>query len=88
MGMKIEFAKSVSGHDAGCYYLIVKKDEKFVYLVNGTTKLLAAPKKKNKKHVQCILHVPKDVVSILDDIQTDVTIKRAVKMLERTQRAE
>ena len=47
-GMKTEFAKSLSGHDRNQYYLIIKKDEDFVYLVNGTTKPLEKPKKKIK----------------------------------------
>jgi len=47
--MNIEFAKSMSGHDRNQYYLIIKKDDEFVYLVNGTTKPLTKPKKKNRK---------------------------------------
>ena len=34
--MNIEFAKSKSGHDRNQYYLIIKKEDEFVYLVNGT----------------------------------------------------
>ena len=49
--MNIEFAKSMSGHDRNQYYLIIKKDDEFVYLVNGTTKPLTKPKKKNRKHI-------------------------------------
>ena len=52
--MNIEFAKSMSGHDRNQYYLIIKKDDEFVYLVNGTTKPLTKPKKKNRKHTQII----------------------------------
>ena len=50
--MNIEFAKSMSGHDRNQYYLIIKKEDEFVYLVNGTTKPLTKPKKKNRKHNQ------------------------------------
>ena len=45
----MEFAKSLSGHDRNQIYLVKEKDEKFVFLVNGTTKPLAAPKKKKLK---------------------------------------
>lgn len=48
----MEFAKSKSGHDRNQIYLIKEKDEKSVYLVNGTTRTLDMPKKKNAKHIQ------------------------------------
>ena len=35
--MNIEFAKSMSGHDRNQYYLIIKKEDEFVYLVNDPT---------------------------------------------------
>ena len=57
----MEFAKSLSGHDRDQIYLIKEKDEKYVYLVNGTTKMLADPKKKSIKHIQLIKHIPTEV---------------------------
>ena len=44
----MEFAKSLSGHDKGQYYLVVKEEEKFLFLVNGTTRPLEKAKKKTK----------------------------------------
>ena len=44
--MRIEFAKSLAGHDRNEIYLVVRSDERFLYLANGTTKTLDAPKKK------------------------------------------
>ena len=43
----MEFAKSKSGHDRNQIYLIKEKDEKSVYLVNGTSRTLDMPKKKS-----------------------------------------
>ena len=45
----MEFAKSLSGHDKDQFYLIIKKDDTFVYLVNGTTRPLEQPKKKRSE---------------------------------------
>lgn len=81
--MKIEFAKSLSGHDRNQIYLIKEKDEKYVYLVNGTTKVLAAPKKKSVKHIQIIKYLPAEVTDCLNEELTDLTIKRAVKTYKR-----
>lgn len=77
--MNIEFAKSMSGHDRNQIYLIKEKDEKFVYLVNGTTKTLAAPKKKSVKHIQIIRYLPTEVTDCLEKEMTDVTVKKAIK---------
>lgn len=82
--MKIEFAKSLSGHDTNQIYLIASSDNKFVYLVNGTTKTLNDPKKKSKKHIQIIKNLPQEVTECLLQEVTDITIKRAIKMYCRT----
>ena len=76
----MEFAKSLSGHDRNQIYLIKEKDEKYVYLVNGTTKMLADPKKKSIKHIQLIKHIPTEVQEVLSGRVTDLEIKRAVKL--------
>lgn len=82
--MKIEFAKSLSGHDAGQIYLIANSDEKFVYLANGTTKTMKAPKKKSRKHIQIIRNLPLEITECFLQDVTDITIKRAIKLYCRT----
>lgn len=77
--MKIEFAKSLSGHDRNQIYLIKEKDDKAVYLVNGVTKPLAAPKKKSGKHIQIIKKLPEEVTACFETGVTDLTVKRAIK---------
>ena len=72
----MEFARSKSGHDKNQIYLIKEKDEKFVYLVNGTTRTLDMPKKKNAKHIQIIKI---EVTEILEENLSDLTVKRAIK---------
>lgn len=79
----MEFAKSMSGHDRNQYYLIQKKDEEFVYLVNGSTKKIEKPKKKNQKHIQVIKKLPMEVMEILESDLSDITIKKAIKTYER-----
>lgn len=84
--MNIEFAKSLSGHDKNQIYLVKEKDEKFVYLVNGTTKPLASPKKKSAKHIQIIRSLPDAVTAALESGLTDITIKRAVRLYQSMQK--
>ena len=75
----MEFARSKSGHDKNQIYLIKEKDEKFVYLVNGTPRTLDMPKKKNAKHIQIIKNLPIEVMEILEENLSDLTVKRAIK---------
>lgn len=81
--MSIEFARSLSGHDRNQTYLVKEKDERFVYLVNGTTKSLDTPKKKSIKHIQIVKNLPEEVIEILSENMTDLTIKRAIKAYNR-----
>ena len=83
--MELEFAKSLSGHDRNQYYLVVKKEEQNVYLVNGTTKPLDSPKKKNRRHIQIIRKFPDEVREALEESVTDLTVKKAIKLLEKQQ---
>lgn len=58
----MNLAKVLAGHDKNHYYLILEEREEYVLLVNGTTKPLARPKKKNKKHIQIIKRIPEHII--------------------------
>ena len=79
----MEFAKSLSGHDKNQYYLVIKKEADFLFLVNGTNRSLENPKKKNEKHVQIIKKLPIAVEEILAAEQSNLTIKKAIKEYEK-----
>ena len=70
-------ARSKAGHDKGHVYVIYNIEEAYVYLVDGTIRTIAKPKKKKKKHVQLILE--KHELSNIDD----VGIKRILKLFEK-----
>lgn len=86
--MSIELGMSKSGHDKNQIYLVLKKDEKFVYLVNGTTKPMNQPKKKNVRHVQLIKKLPGEVTEIFEGEMTDITIKKAIQIYSRIKKQE
>lgn len=62
MEMELEMtgmmASSKAGHDKNTVYVIIREDSEYVYLADGKTRTLAAPKKKNKKHIQVIRKCP------------------------------
>ncbi len=45
---------SVAGHDDGSLYIIVAQDNGTVWVADGKTKKLDAPKKKNSKHLRYV----------------------------------
>lgn len=47
-----KIAISMSGHDKGHAYIIIKEETGFVYLADGSLKTIDKPKKKSVKHVQ------------------------------------
>ena len=83
--MDLMLAKSKAGHDIKQVYVVVNEDDEYLYLANGTTKLLSKPKKKKKIHTQLIKNIPSDVLDEIKDASTldDVKIKRILKSYNR-----
>ena len=80
-------AYSLAGHDKGKIYFIIKEERDYFLLVDGDTRPLENPKKKNKKHVQIV----KRNISGADEgdtVQSDIglksvtneSIKRTIKL--------
>ena len=57
-----KLARSLAGHDKDRVYVVVKEDDSYVYLADGKSRTLKQPKKKKRRHVQLIMHLP-DVIS-------------------------
>lgn len=72
------FAYSMAGHDKGKVYLIIKEETDYVWLVNGETRKLSNPKRKNKKHIQIIKKYGQETDI---DVITDEKIKYVIKKL-------
>lgn len=68
--MNIYLGKSLAGHDKNHIYIIYKEEKEFYFLVNGSTKTIDAPKKKNKKHIQIIKHLPGEVKTKADRLSS------------------
>lgn len=77
------FAKTKAGHDKNQIYFLLKEDEEYVYLVNGTTKPLEKPKKKNRKHIQRIKNLPIEVTGVMEAGTTNENVKRAIKIYQK-----
>jgi len=67
--------KSVAGHDKDELYCVLSLNEGFAYLVNGKTKKMTNPKRKNIKHLE-VLPVSKFENT---DFQSDKRIRRLLR---------
>ncbi len=81
-----QLAISKAGHDKGSVYLVVREEETCVYLADGILKRYAAPKKKNKRHIQQIhsgLSAQEMEGLAQNPADADTNIKRYIKVFER-----
>ena len=46
-----EFVYASKGRDAGECFIVISCEENFLYLVNGKSRKVSSPKKKNIKHI-------------------------------------
>ena len=69
---------STAGHDKGQLLLVTGADGRFVYLADGKERRLAAPKKKNLKHVRATGQ------ALSADGMTDKRLRTALRGLSRS----
>ncbi len=83
--MDIKLAVSRSGHDKDSIYVIVREEADMVYLADGRRRTVEQPKRKNKKHIQLIKKLPKEVTEVFTrkDFQNE-EVKRAIKLYQRS----
>ena len=80
--MKVEMAKSLCGHDKDEIYVIYKRDESFVFLINGKNKTIENMKRKKQKHIQVIKNLPQEVLECLSH-ETEMTDELARKVTKK-----
>ena len=82
--MDIKLAVSRSGHDKDSLYVIVKEEDNLVYLADGRVKPIEKPKRKNRKHIQIIKNLPKDITEVFTQENfRNEEIKRAIKLYQK-----
>jgi len=82
--MVIKLAISRAGHDKDIIYVIVKEEADLVYLADGKLKPLEKPKRKNRKHIQVIEKLPKEITEVFTQENfRNEEIKRAIKLYRR-----
>lgn len=76
--------QSLAGHDKGQFFVIIGEEAEYVSLVDGKTRTLEKPKRKNKKHIQVIYDSQQEQrKQLLDERVTDTQIRRFIQCYER-----
>lgn len=65
--------KSLYGHDKDSFYVVIKADQKFVYIADGKRRSCEKPKKKNRIHVS-----KTNTVFAPDKLHSDKKIRKAL----------
>lgn len=75
-------ARSKAGHDKDTVYVIINRDETYVYLADGCRRTISNPKRKKEKHIQ--------LICARYDLQQadDIKIKRILKVFDKEMRGE
>ncbi len=61
-----QIVRVLSGREAGMYAVVVRLDERAVWLANGKKRKFVQPKRKNRRHIQPTKAVAKDVLHALE----------------------
>lgn len=72
--------KSAFGRDKDRYFVVVKVDGDFVFLVDGKVRKLLSPKKKRIKHIK----KTNEIIS-LSDLKTDKQFRTVLSRLNNSQ---
>ncbi|MEY8391291.1 hypothetical protein D3Z36_04960 [Lachnospiraceae bacterium] len=83
--MDIKLAISRSGHDKDNIYVIIKEEANLVYLADGKLKPVEKPKRKNRKHIQIIKKLPKEITEVFTQENfRNEEVKRAIKLYRKS----
>jgi ribosomal protein L14E/L6E/L27E len=76
---------SLAGHDKDEFFVIIKSESEYVYLVDGIFRTLEKPKKKKKKHVSCVHYTDVNLVNKNTNHEKVINedIKRAIKLFKQ-----
>ena len=79
------FARSKAGHDKDSLYVIIEESEDFYLLCDGDKRKLSNPKKKNKKHIQPVIHISGELrdMCFMKQEFYDEGIKRALNLYRK-----
>ena len=78
-------AVSKAGHDKDSWYVVLKVEGVYAYLVNGKTKTMEKPKKKKIMHLQTVHRIPENLQEKMNSEKQWINedVKRALKLVKK-----
>ena len=77
-----KIAVSKAGHDQNQFFVILKAEDEYVYLVDGKVRTLDRPKKKKIKHIQLIDHSVDHIIDAYKENKLmDSHVRKAIKQV-------
>ena len=61
-----QVVRSIAGRDNGKAFIVVRTEPNFIYVADGETRKLEAPKKKKLKHIQGSYNVSEEIAACID----------------------
>ena len=61
-----QVVRSIAGRDNGKAFIVVRTEGDYVYIADGETRRLEAPKKKKLKHIQGSYNVSEEIAACID----------------------
>ena len=78
--MKITMlARSLAGHDKGKVFAVLGEEGEYLLIADGKGRTVLSPKRKKRKHVQLIVHLPGEAGAIAAEAQQDADIRKLLK---------
>ncbi len=78
-------AVSRAGHDCGLLYVVIQEEDGYLLLTDGKHHTLDHPKKKKRKHVQVITHLPQELLADMRQISLDAHVRKIIKSYQEGQ---
>ncbi len=60
-----QIVRSTAGRDNGKAFIVIKTEGNYVYVADGMTRKLEAPKKKKLKHIQGSYNVSEEIAALI-----------------------
>ena len=79
-----QIVKSRAGRDKGNLFVIIDKNNEYVYLVDGKIRKMDHPKKKKVKHIEATNYIDSNIVNKINSDQKIVNadIRKALQLYE------
>lgn len=78
-------AVSRAGHDKDTLYLVLGCEGGYLWLADGKKRLLETPKKKKRRHVQEIRHLPDEMLGRMRSVTLDAHVRKLLADYRRMQ---